>query len=88
MGTYRSPFFLLARAGRLRWCASGGLHDPIGLDALGADAEAFDLPVDEGAYGLQVRIPPPEALIVSVADVVAELWAFATNVASSSHVLL
>jgi hypothetical protein len=52
-----------------------------GTDAAGAYLDAADGTVVDGFDLLQVRVPGPAGLVVGMADVVAEAWAFTANFA-------
>lgn len=57
-----------------------------GLEAGGADAHALVSAVDAGAHRPQVNVPAPAAHVVSVADLVSKLRAFAADIANLCHV--
>src|SRR5262249_52397886 len=58
--------------------------DLAGVQAAGADLHLFDLPIDDGANDLQVRLPGAARLVVGVGDVVSERDALAEDVAAIS----
>jgi hypothetical protein len=62
-----------------------GLGDFAALDAVGADADALGGSVDQGVDSLQVWVPATPGYVVRVRDVIAELRAFAANVAYLCH---
>src|SRR5215207_2796501 len=55
-------------AGKLnwRWKTSAGLDDLARLDAAGADVDALGRALHEGAYALDVRVPPTLGTAVRV----------------------
>ena len=56
-----------------------------GLQAGGADADALVGAVHAGSYGTQVHVPAAAAHVVSVADLISKLRAFAADVANLCH---
>ena len=60
-------------------------YDLAGLEAGGADANALVGAVHAGAHGTQVHVPAAAAHVVSVADLVSKLRAFAADVANLCH---
>ena len=71
-----------ARLGRL---ANRCLYDLAGLEAGGADANALVGAVHAGAHRTQVHVPAAAAHVVSVADLISKLRAFAADVANLCH---
>jgi len=49
-------------------------------DAAGADSYFFLLTIDQRGNFLQIRIPGFFGSIVSMTDIIANLWSFSTNI--------
>lgn len=76
------PFdFLKKKIARL-----GRFDNLAGLKAGGADADALISAIDAGAHRTQVDVPAPAAHVVSVANFVSKLRAFAADIANLCHV--
>src|SRR6476660_7029534 len=73
------------RLGRL--AADRRFNDLAGLEAGGADADALVGAVHAGAHGTQVHVPAAAAHVVSVADLISKLRAFAADVANLCHLI-
>lgn len=74
-------------AGLRRLAADRSFNDLAGLKAGGADANALIGAIHAGAHGTQVHVPAAAAHIVSVADLVSKLRAFAADVANLCHLI-
>ena len=85
----KSPSRLLRGWGDL-FLELGGLafDDFAGLDAAGADADAFASAGDLGFDRLEVDVPAAPGGVVGVRDVVAKLRAFAAKITFVGHDLL
>src|SRR6476469_11265545 len=68
-----------------RLATDRGFDDLAGLEAGGADADALVGAVHAGAHRTQVHIPAAAAHVVSVADLISKLRAFAADVANLCH---
>ena len=64
----------------------GRFNNLAGLQAGGAYAHALVSAVDAGAHRPQVNVPAPAAHVVSVADLISKLRAFAADIANLCHV--
>jgi hypothetical protein len=75
------------RSGRFAYgrFAYGRFDDLAGLQAGGADADALVGAIHAGAHWTQVHVPAAAAHVVSVADLVSKLRAFAADVANLCH---
>lgn len=62
-----------------------GFDDLAGFDAAGADAHAFAAAFDLGLDRLEVWVPTAASGVVCVGDIVAELRAFAAELAFLCH---
>lgn len=56
-----------------------------GLQAGGADANAFVSAIHARTYGTQVNVPAAAAHVMSVADLISKLRAFAAEIANLCH---
>ena len=65
--------------------AYGGFDDLARLQAGGAYADPLIGAIHTGAHGTQVHVPAAAAHVVSVADLVSKLRAFAADVANLCH---
>jgi hypothetical protein len=63
----------------------GRFDDLAGFQAGGADADALIGAIHAGAHWTQVHVPAAAAHVVSVADLVSKLRAFAADVANLCH---
>src|SRR6185312_2221662 len=68
-----------------RLAADGRFHDLAGFEAGGAHADALVGAVYACAHRTQVHVPAAAAHVVSVADLVSKLRAFAADVANLCH---
>ena len=60
----------------------GRFNDFAGLQAGGTDANALISAIHAGADGTQVNVPAAAAHVVSVADLISKLRAFAAEIAN------
>src|SRR5262245_17333340 len=65
---------------------SGGLHDFSGTKTARADANPPDAAIHDCSYRLEVRLEPPRADVVSVADLPAHHRTFSANLTPLRHV--
>lgn len=78
-------FSYFFKSGRLGGLTNGRFYDLAGLEAGGADADALVRAVHAGAHRTQVHVPAAAAHVVSVADLISKLRAFAADVANLCH---
>ncbi len=64
---------------------SAGFDDPVGPDAVRADAKPLAPAIDERAHSLQVGVPPAGPLIVGMADMVAKHRSLTANLTHACH---
>jgi hypothetical protein len=92
LGTHEKPQLRGVRLGRrvAEEVGLGGFDDFAGLDAAGADADALAVAAafDLGLHRAQVDVPTAAGGVIGVGDVVAELRAFAAEIAFGCHVEL
>lgn len=73
------------RSVALRRFTDRSFDDLAGLQAGGADADALVGAIHAGAHRTQVHVPAAAAHVVSVADLISKLRAFAADVANLCH---
>jgi hypothetical protein len=71
--------------GLSRFAANRRFDNLAGLKAGGAYADALVGAIHTGAHGTQVHVPAAAAHVVSVADLISKLRAFAADVANLCH---
>ena len=85
MGTFWSPFFLLASRGQF-----GGdprrFYHLIRSYTASTDTNTLGFAVDHGSHSLQIGKPTSLHFVVGMTDIVASAGSFTTNLADAGHI--